>query len=286
MSLEKIFWPFMLTLFAGLSTSIGGYLAFFVRQRNVSAMAFMLGFSAGVMIYISFVEILQQSQVYLIHAIGPGGAWVMVGSFFIGIGATAMVDNLFPDHIDPELLAHNSHTPSPAVSDEALVYGQPVHEVNDTQELRRRLLNRTGLLTALAIGVHNLPEGLVTFMAGYSNISWGLSIAAAIAIHNIPEGIAVALPIYQATNNKLRAFTMATLSGLAEPIGALLGYFVLWPFMNDVTLGVIFALIAGIMIYISFDELIPIAANYAQSGFALSGLFLGMLVMAVSLLLL
>lgn len=258
--------PFLLTLLAGLSTGVGGYLAFFIKRQNVSAMAFMLGFSAGVMIYISFVEILKQSQVYLHHSLGKTGDWLLILSFFAGIALTALIDNIFPDHIDPNLLSNET-------TDEA-------------ESLKRRALNRTGLLTALAIGVHNLPEGLVTFMASYSNVSWGLSIAIAIAIHNIPEGVAVALPIYQATNNKRKAFSLALLSGVAEPIGALIGYFLLWPFLNELTMGVVFAVIAGIMIYISFDELIPIAANYAQSGYALSGLFLGMLVMAISLVLL
>ena len=146
-------------------------------------------------------------------------------------------------------------------------------------------LMRVGLLTALAIAIHNFPEGLATFVSALQSPSVAIPIVAAIAIHNIPEGIAVSVPIYQATGSRRKAFCYSFLSGLAEPLGALLGWLVLRPFMNDTVLGILFAGVAGIMVFISFDELLPAAREYGEHHLSLYGLIAGMAVMAVSLLL-
>jgi len=144
-------------------------------------------------------------------------------------------------------------------------------------------LKRTGIFTALAIGIHNFPEGFATFVSALDDPKLGLAIAFAIAIHNIPEGMAVSLPIYHATGDKKSAFWYATLSGFAEPIGALVGFFLLLPFMGEATLGITFGLVAGIMVYISFDELLPAARVYGNAHTTIGGITLGMLVMALSL---
>lgn len=262
---NQILIAFLLTFLAGISTGIGGLLSFFVKKENISILALGLGFSAGVMIYISFIEILPQAQHSLSEILGKYGEWLALTSFFTGIGITALIDNLVPENINP----HEPHLTDSMPESQILI----------------NKLKRTGIFTAIAIAIHNFPEGLVTFMAALDNLQWGISIAAAIAIHNIPEGISVALPIYHSTNNKKLAFTYSFLSGIAEPIGAVVGFFLLSFILNDVSMGLIFGFVAGIMIYISFDELIPMAREYAKGHIAILGLSLGMLVMGASLIL-
>lgn len=263
MNQDNLLLAFMLTFLAGISTGIGGILAFFIKKENTSFLALGLGFSAGVMIYISFMEILPQSQNSLTEILGKNGAWLALLSFFIGIGITAVIDKLVPENINP----HEPHLTASIPQSQILV----------------NKLKRTGVFTAIALAIHNFPEGLATFMAALTNPKWGISIAAAIAIHNIPEGISVAMPIYHATDNKKLAFTYSFLSGLAEPIGAIIGFFFLNLLFNSLSLGIIFAMVAGIMIYISFDELLPMAREYAIGHTEILGLVLGMMVMAVSI---
>ena len=140
-----------------------------------------------------------------------------------------------------------------------------------------------GLFSALAIGIHNFPEGLATFMGALQDPTLGISIAAAIAIHNIPEGIAVSVPVYYATKSKKKAFVLSFTSGLAEPVGAIIGYFILMNIFSEAVFGVVFASVAGIMVYISLDELLPTAEKYGEHHIAIYGLIAGMMVMAVSL---
>ncbi|MFH0703113.1 MAG: zinc transporter ZupT [bacterium] len=256
----------LLSFLAGISTGIGGILAFFIKKDNVLALSLGLGFSAGVMIYVSFTEILQESKHYLMAFFGNStGEWLSIALFFTGIGLTAFIDKIIPDDI--------SHH---------------VFNISDSEyeeKFSKCKLCRTGLFVALIIALHNFPEGLTTFMAGLTNLSLGVSIAIAIAIHNIPEGIAVALPIYHATKSKRKAFALTLLSGMTEPLGALIGYFFLKSVLNDFTFGTILALVAGIMIYISFDELLPMAREYGNGHVEILGVTFGMLVMAVSLML-
>lgn len=141
-----------------------------------------------------------------------------------------------------------------------------------------------GMFSALAIGIHNFPEGLATFTSALQDPTLGISIAVAIAIHNIPEGIAVSVPLYYATGSKKKAFKWSFLSGLAEPVGATIGFLILMPFMSDVVFGVLFASVAGIMVFISLDELLPTAEKYGEHHLAIYGLIAGMAVMALSLL--
>jgi ZIP family zinc transporter len=247
-----------LTLLAGLSTGIGSAIAYFIRRPKIVYLSFSLGLSAGVMIYVSFVELLPNA----INHIGEG---LGVLFFFAGIAFIGLIDLLVPEPENP----HNY---------EGL--DQP-----ETGQHDHRLM-RAGLMTALAIGIHNFPEGLATFASALSDTRLGIFIAIAIAIHNIPEGIAVSVPIFFATHDKNKAFVYSFLSGVSEPVGALFGYLVLMSFLTATVLAGTLALVAGIMIYISLDELLPMAHRYGHGHLVISGVALGMLIMAVSLLML
>lgn len=261
------FWfAFGLTLFAGLSTGIGSALAFFTKSTSTRFLSLSLGFSAGVMVYVSFVEILQKAREALIPGFGETGAsWFTVLAFFSGILIIAIIDRLIPSGENPHEIRR-------------------VEEV-DPEKKRDPKLVRMGLFTALAIGIHNFPEGIATFMAGLSDATIAIPIAVAIAIHNIPEGIAVSVPISYGTGSKKRGFLLSFLSGLAEPVGALLAYFILMPFLSDSLFGFIFAGVAGIMVFISIDELLPTAREYGRHHLAIYGFLAGMAIMALSLLL-
>lgn len=266
MSIENIVFAFGLTVFAGLSTGIGSTMAFFSRNFNPKFLAGSLGFSAGVMIYISLVEIFFKAKDSLVSELGTrGGYWVTVIAFFGGIALIAIIDRLIPSYENPHEIKN-------------------IKEQKTLDEYKNKKLLRMGMFSALVISIHNFPEGLATFMGALSDPALGISIAVAIAIHNIPEGVAVSAPIYYSTRSRKKAFWLSFLSGLAEPIGALLGFFILRTFFNQITFGVIFAGVAGIMIYISLDELLPTAEEYGEHHIAIGGLIGGMLVMALSLL--
>jgi zinc transporter, ZIP family len=265
---EEILFAFGLTLFAGLATGIGSILAFFTSTTNTKFLSIALGFSAGVMIYVSMIEIFVKAKDALVSAMGIQlGNWATVGGFFGGILLIAMIDKFIPKQSNPHELKK--------VED----MNQPAKTVQDTALLKM------GTFTALAIGIHNFPEGIATFTSAIQDPALGVAIAIAIAIHNIPEGIAVSVPVYFATGDKKKAFKLSFLSGLSEPIGALAAYFFLMPFLNDIMFGVIFAAVAGIMVFISLDELLPAAKRYDESHLAIYGLIAGMAVMAISLLL-
>ena len=267
---QNLLFAFMLTIFAGLATSIGALLAFFSKSKNYTTLSIGMGFSAGVMIYVSFVEILEKSKVAFTELYGQNvtAEALALLCFFAGIGLSAFIDYLIPEDVNPHETKSNSQ----------LLELKPQSNTLSTASLKR-----TGIFTALAIGIHNFPEGFATFVSALDDPKLGLAIAFAIAIHNIPEGMAVSLPIYHATGDKKSAFWYATLSGFAEPIGALVGFFLLLPFMGEATLGITFGLVAGIMVYISFDELLPAARVYGNAHTTIAGITLGMLVMALSL---
>lgn len=256
-----------LTLFAGLSTGIGSLIGFMSKEFNPRFLTVALGFSAGVMIYVSMIEIFVKARDSLAVNFGDkmGYVWTVV-SFFAGIALIALIDKLIPSYENP----HEMNVEQ---------------KIKDSTEEQKNKLMRMGMFSALAIGIHNFPEGLATFMSGLTNPTLGISIAVAVAIHNIPEGLAVSAPIFYATKSRKKAFVYSFLSGLAEPIGALIGYFILRSIFNETTFGVIFAAVAGIMVYISLDELLPTAEEYGEHHLAIGGLIIGMLVMAISLLL-
>lgn len=281
-STSNILFAFMLTLIAGLSTGIGSLLAMFTKTTNTKFLSVSLGMSAGVMIYISFVELFASANKALIQDLGAKtGPWIAVLSFFGGMAIIAIIDRLLPE-------AHNPHeVVKVETMDET---GEPECNTAECKNERisafeKKKLLKMGVLTALAIGIHNFPEGIATFIAGLSDPTLAIGVTIAIAIHNIPEGIAVFVPIYFATGSKKKAFLWSFLSGLAEPVGALVAFLILMPFLSATLLGVLFAMVAGIMVFISLDELLPAAREYGEAHLAIYGLVGGMLIMAVSLLL-
>ncbi|MDY6933818.1 MAG: zinc transporter ZupT [Spirochaetota bacterium] len=267
MESQGVLLAFGLTLFAGLSTGIGSVMSLFSKEFNPKLLALSLGFSAGVMIYVSFVEIYAKAIDILKPLYGnKTGYWYGCIAFFVGIAVIAIIDKLIPSSENPHEIKN-------------------INKMNALSPDKDNKLLRMGLFSALAIAIHNFPEGLATFMSALSDPALGISIAGAIAIHNIPEGIAVSVPIYYASKSRRKAFWLSFMSGLAEPVGAIVGYFVLRSIFNEVTFGVVFAGVAGIMVYISLDELLPTAEEYGEHHIAIGGLITGMLIMAISLLL-
>lgn len=265
---ENVTTAFALTIMAGLATGIGSAIAFFVKDKSTRVLTFAMGFAAGVMLYVSFVEILPEAVKELTHANGDNekiGTCYGVLAFFIGMLVVALIDKLIPSAENPHEFKHTLDEPDPnAPKDPAK-------------------LMRIGLLTALALAVHNFPEGIATFVAALEDPTLGATIAMAIAIHNIPEGIAVSMPIYFATGDKGLAFKYSFLSGIVEPVGAIVGYFILMPYLNEALMGSLLAGVAGVMVFISLDQLLPAAEEYGEHHLSIYGVVLGMLVMAFSL---
>lgn len=263
---ERILYALGLSTLAGLSTGIGGAIVAFSKARHTKVLAGGLGLSAGVMIYVSFVEMFPEA----LERIGQvtterwAHVWTAV-AFFAGMGLIAVIDAVVPEQENPHM--------APGA-------------VDSGTEVRHAELRRVGLMTAIAVGVHNFPEGFATFVSAYEDWRMGLPIAVAIGLHNIPEGIAIAVPVLFATGDPKRAFTWALLSGIAEPIGALVGWLVLGAILDDLMMGVSFAAIAGIMVFISLDQLIPNSRRYDAGHVPMYGLVLGMAVMALTLALL
>ena len=287
MSSEPIWFAIGLSTFAGLSTGIGSVLGVLGRHTDKRVLTLAMGFSAGVMVYVSFVELLPVASAALEQSVGQsGGGWAALAAFFGGMALIGLIDRCVPSPENPHEFPDNGDDagPHPAGAN-ALPPASPNATDTPAYSVRRRLM-RLGVLTTFALAIHNFPEGIATLLGGLREAEVGIPIAVAVAIHNVPEGIAVAVPIYQATGNRRLAFTYSFLSGLAEPVGAIAGYAVLMPFLNDTLFGVLFAGTAGIMVFISFDQLLPAAERYGQHHASIYGVVGGMAVMAVSLLLL
>lgn len=281
---EQIFIAMLLTLFAGFSTAIGSIIAFFSRKDDLRVLSLGLGFSAGVMIYISFMEILPTALKDFKNYYNSHWAELLgLACFFGGILISLLIDKLIPEDVNPhepkEDLSELKICPLPQKGQNPPKFhpGEKLHQINT------KALKRTGIFTALAIAIHNFPEGFATFISNLDNLTLGIAIAIAVAIHNIPEGLAVSLPIYHATGDKKKAFIYSALSGFAEPLGAFVGALILLPFIGDLTLAISFAVIAGIMVFISLDELLPAAKTYDKAHDSLYGLIAGMMIMALSL---
>lgn len=256
---NDILMAFCLTLIAGLSTGIGSLISLLAKKTNTKFLSASLGLSAGVMIYVSFMELMPESVNLLadIYSEKTATAYMLL-AFFLGIILIAAIDFLVPEDENP----HEIHTSSDS----------------------GKSLKRTGIMMALAIGIHNFPEGLATFTSALSNLEIAIPIVVAIAIHNIPEGIAVSVPIYHATSSKKKAFWYSFMSGMAEPIGALAGFLFLMPFWTPTINAMLLAFVSGIMVYISFDELLPGTEKYGHHHWGISGVISGMAIMAISLL--
>jgi len=254
--------PLLMTLLAGLATVVGGFLTFFIKRTNLRGLSIGLGFSAGVMIFLSFTEILKTSSQLLIKFFPNHAQWMVFAGFAFGVIVAILIDYFMPDHIEDDLF--NTQEPC----------SHSHHRIK-----------RAGLLTAIAISVHNFPEGMATFFVSTQNLALGASVAMAIAIHNIPEGIAVALPIYHATGKKRLAIWYTFLSGISEPIGAILGLIAMHYFLPQAAIGFLFAAVGGIMVYISFDTILPLSREYGDGHYSVFGIISGIFFIWVSLLL-
>jgi zinc transporter, ZIP family len=268
MNTQTVLFAFGLTLFAGLSTGIGSLLTLLTRRTNKRFMAVSLGFSAGFMIYVAMIDMFDLAKDMLTAELGKvQGSWLTVAAFFGGILLIAVIDRLVPTVENP----HELRQIEDMAACDTDGSGKP------------HALMRLGFMTALAIAIHNFPEGLATFASALHSLNLGIAIAIAIAIHNIPEGIAVAIPIYCATGSRRKAFLWSLLSGLSEPLGALIGFAILSSLASSLMLGLLYALVAGIMVFISLDELLPSAREYGSPHLAIYGLIGGMMIMALSL---
>lgn len=298
--MEHVWFALALTTFAGLSTGIGSVIAFMAKRTDYRFLSVATGFSAGVMLYVSFVEILFEGGVSLTGYYGEyWGRWVNVASFFGGMLAIGLIDNLIPAAENPHethgeeeaMPLHEKTAPFPDFSQAAATPERAkTGGMHDHRGDHHRLM-RLGLFTALAIGIHNLPEGLATFLTALDNPAVGGAIAGAIALHNIPEGISVSVPIFYATGNRRKAFGYSLLSGLAEPVGAAIAYLALLFFLDGSSgsvppqlVGILLSGVGGVMVYISLDELLPTSRAYGRGHDSILGLMAGMAVMALSLL--
>lgn len=261
--MDRAVYAFLLAAAAGLATGIGSCIAFFFDRSNRRFLAFSLGFSGGVMLYISFVELLADARLTLSRLNGHWGAFSAAAAFFIGIFLSLLIDRFIPETDNP-------------------------HEVRSVEEMRHPKrhdsLYRSGMLFALAVAIHNFPEGMAVFMGSFASPETGIFTAIAIAVHNIPEGITVSVPIYHSTGSRRKAFFWSFLSGLTEPLGALCAYLILLPFLNETLLMLLYAGAAGVMVYITFDELLPLSGAYGEHHLSIYGLIAGMMTMAVVLL--
>lgn len=251
--MNDVIYALCLTLVAGGATGIGAALVLFMKRSSTKLLAVALGFSSGVMIYVSMIEIFNKGKDCLINVLGEDkGEIYITAAFFCGMLLIAALDAFLP--------------------------------VDRSDDSKR--LGTTGMFTAMAIAVHNFPEGMVTFIAALKNPVMGIAICTAIAIHNIPEGIATAMPIYYSGESKIKAFAIACFSGITEPLGAVVGYMLLRPFLDDFVFGVIFGAISGVMVFISIEELLPMARCYDKGKLTITGFVCGMAIMALSLILL
>ena len=258
--------PLLMTFLAGFATVIGGFITFFVNKSNLKVLSLGLGFSAGVMIFVSLTEILDTAQ-ELLQAYYPNRYhWLLFGGFIAGVIISKLIDEFVPDHVEEQDFENTN-------------------SAENEHSQRKHKIKRAGLLTAIAIAVHNFPEGLGTFLVSSQNLALGASVALAIALHNIPEGIAVALPIYHATGKKRLALWYSFWTGVTEPIGAIIGLGLLHWFLPEAFIGFLLIAVVGIMIYISFDTLLPLSHEYGDWHYAITGVMSGIIIIWASILL-
>lgn len=245
----------LLSTLAGFSTMIGTVIIFISPKKNERLLSIALGLAGGVMISVSFMELLPEALNHFSNIYNQYISTIlMVITLIFGVVFASLLDKFIP---------HN--------------------EENDTHEMKHENLYRVGIVSMLAIAIHNFPEGIATFMASYESSELGFAIAIAIAFHNIPEGLTVALPMYISTGSKKKALITTFISSLAEPIGALLAFLVLRPYINDLSLGIIFGMISGIMLYIALEELLPSSRDYGYPRLALYSAFAGICLMPLTL---
>ncbi|MHA1193114.1 MAG: zinc transporter ZupT [Promethearchaeota archaeon] len=292
--METYIFALLLSLFAGLSTTIGSFVALFMKKPNPKFISFIMGFSAGVMILIAFVELLQGS----IESIGllSGSIFFFLGMLIMfGIDAFISHEYEFEDSI--EMITNNNGSCKPHPH-HVLIHKKPKIKshrarhglLQGSRDGRGRKpeisLVKTSIFTFLGVFIHNFPEGMATFIGTITEIQLGIVLAVAIALHNIPEGIAVAVPIYACTGSKKKAFKWSFLSGMSEPLGAIVTWIILTPFITPFLLSALLGIVGGVMVYISLDELLPASRSLGNEHISILGIIMGMFIMTLSLVIL
>ncbi len=274
--MTSYFTALILSTIAGLATLIGCLVTFFIKGRSLKYLSFGLGLSAGVMLFISLVDLYPNATISVKNQMGQGYFWCPIAFFMIGILLAILIDYFVPDHIQTQMFtkqigANEAHKDSTDCKEDE-------HAL-----IQMGRIKRAGLMTAIVVALHNFPEGLATFFTASQDLALGVSIVFAISIHNIPEGMAIALPVYQATHSKRKAFSYSFLSAMAEPVGGVVGYFLIKTLFPNLCLGLIFALVSGIMTYISLDTLLPLSKDYDTGHYSISGVVLGLLIMGIAI---
>ena len=269
----------LLSTFAGLSTVIGGFVTFFIKENSLKFLSFGLGLSAGVMLFISLVDLYPNACEMLKNQMGENFVWLAIIFFALGILMAVLIDFFIPDHIQGQMF-----TKQIGANEKKIDSADGEKDENAIISIGK--IKKAGILTAIVVAIHNLPEGLATFFLTTQDVMLGLGIVFAIAIHNIPEGMAISIPVYQATHSKRKAFWYSFLSGMAEPVGGVIGFIVIKTLFPNLCIGVLFALVAGIMTYISIDTLLPLSKDYDTGHYSISGVVFGLIIMGITLILL
>ena len=269
----------LLSTFAGLSTVIGGFVTFFIKENSLKFLSFGLGLSAGVMLFVSLVDLYPNACEMLKNQMGENFVWLAIIFFALGILIAVLIDFFIPDHIQGQMF-----TKQIGANEKKIDSADGEKDENAIISIGK--IKKAGILTAIVVAIHNLPEGLATFFLTTQDVMLGLGIVFAIAIHNIPEGMAISIPVYQATHSKRKAFWYSFLSGMAEPVGGVIGFIVIKTLFPNLCIGVLFALVAGIMTYISIDTLLPLSKDYDTGHYSISGVVFGLIIMGITLILL
>lgn len=266
----------ILSTLAGLSTILGGVVTFFIKKDSLKLLSFGLGLSAGVMLFISLADLYPEAQEMIKNQMGESFLWLTVVSFAFGILVAVLIDYFIPDHIQ-----ENMFDKQIGANEQNIDSTDCVKDENAIISIGK--IKKAGITTAIVVAVHNFPEGLATFFTTTQNMTLGLGIVFAIAIHNIPEGIAISIPVYQATHSKRKAFWYSFLSGMAEPVGGVIGFILIQTLFPNICLGILFALVAGIMTYISIDTLLPMSKSYDTGHYSISGVVLGLIIIGMTM---
>ena len=270
---------FILSTIAGLSTVVGGFVTFFIKGNSLKYLSFGLGLSAGVMLFVSLVDLYPEATEMIRAQMGQNLAWLSILCFGIGMLIAVLIDFFVPDHIQDSMFTKQ------------IGANEQNKDSTDCTEDENAIISigkikRAGIITAIVVALHNLPEGLATFTLAAQDIMLSLGVIFAIAIHNIPEGMAISIPVYQATHSKRKAFLYSFLSGMAEPVGGVLGFLIIKTLFPNLCVGLLFALVAGIMTYISIDTLLPLSKDYDTGHYSISGVVLGLMIMGSALIVL
>ena len=267
---------FIFSAIAGLSTVIGGFVTFFIKGNSLKYLSFGLGLSAGVMLFVSLVDLYPHAGEMIKAQMGDNFAWLAILCFGLGILTAILIDYFVPDHIQAAMF-----TKQIGANEKCIDSTDCAEDENAVISIGR--VKRAGIITAVVVALHNLPEGLATFTLTSQDVMLGLGIVFAISIHNIPEGMAISIPVYQATHSKRKAFLYSFLSGMAEPVGGIIGFLLIQTLFPNLCIGLLFALVSGIMTYISLDTLLPLSKDYDTGHYSISGVVLGLLLMGTAL---